>query len=310
MKVNYKRVVVKLFHHFKFRFRQTFRVLEANPKLVFTAFLLLFVFILISLSNFYLNLIYALIVGVFHFSRKDIAFLKKVFGNYFYLVVGVGNVLIFIFLSGINVNYEYNLLSVAFVIGLIFFSVLTRRNTPSLVYHFDFVSNDLFELKSYLRRNTLSVFIFSPIFLFLSSRKDLYVFSLLFVMDWILNIFKYNESKEMLGSYFSKHSIAHKIIRYVLILNISLIPSFGIFAFFNFKYFYFIPFYLLIVNLYLILILAKKYANYSHKKAVKYNSIMDYYGSALSAIFIFPAIFQIRQYIKLAKNKISNYVGD
>ncbi|MBV7439885.1 hypothetical protein KRX57_00455 [Weeksellaceae bacterium TAE3-ERU29] len=297
-----------LYHHLKFRLKQIFRIVESNPKLAFSIYPILILLILISLSNIYLNLLYLFIVLIFHFYRKDILFLKKVFGSYYHLVVIIENVLIFISLSSININYKYDVVSLAFIAGIILFSFFTRKSIPSFIYNFHFIPDYLFELKCYLRRNTISVFIFLPIFLITSYQKDFFIFSILIVMDWIRNTFKYNENKEMLGAYFSTYSLNYKIKKYILVLNIILLPNCLFFILLNIEYYYMVPLYLLIINLYLILIITKKYANYSHKKLESYHSIMDYYGSALSSIFIFPAILQIKKCMKLSKNNINKYV--
>lgn len=300
----------KLFNHFYFRILQLFRVINYLPN-IGAAYVLTFIFILfvkIDTNNILYPIIFIFPIWTFHLNRKDLLFIKKIFNRKWQLIILIEYLSIFMFFCSVNINYKisyHTIVSGIFIIGITYIKTnIFKKNTIKL----GFINPCFFEWKSLIRKN-IFIFIAYYTFLLLSVFHPftLLLFGTIF-LDYLSNIFKINESKEMLIACFSKILLKEKIKKNILFLNILLTPIYICYLVKNFDYIDYLAYYILFINTYYILTIVRKYKSYRHNKPENDYNTGVYVKLLIISFLIIPAFFEIKKNISLANRNIKNYV--
>ncbi|KPE49218.1 hypothetical protein [Chryseobacterium indologenes] len=301
----------KLFNHFKFRFNQSFRLLNLNPRASLPALLIFGLLIVVKLpKDYYYPVLFFLFLLLFHLERKDIPFLKKVFVKSWQWVITLEAVCIYSVLLSGNINYTIEEAGVTGYLMIVLLAAVPPKTKPWLSLKWDFIPNDLFEWRSFLRKNTW-MFLIGYIAVVLSSYQPLLlILAGTFVLDLISHIYEPHESKEMLEMYFKKYSLKQKLRRNSLFFNFLLLPVYCTYLILNpFESIYLI-YYFVFMNLYFLLIITRKYRQYTHKEKSSYYNMAVFIEYSICSLTVIPALFILNNHLKVATQNIRTYVGD
>lgn len=296
-------------HHFLFRFNQGFRIFNLNPRVGFSVVIIVLVFMAAKIPENYFPFL-ALIVTVFvHFSRNDIRFLQKIFLKTWRLLVMLEALIIYVLLVSINIHYHWNQLSLGILLGIFSFVFLIPNSKPKIVFSWKTIPSKVFEWRSFFRKNSL---LSIPLYILLVAsayHPASLIFCSLLYLDFFAAVYEKNESKEMLIKYFERTSFETKIKYHIRFFNLLLLPIYVLFIIFNTNEVGVMMYYFLFMNLYLVLVISRKYKLYNHRKSTTYFDMGDGLLYFVAAISILPAGFIIYNNIKDAKNNIKTYVG-
>lgn len=300
-----------IYQHFQFRFSQSLRIFNFNPKVSIPIFLVFGALMIINLPEpFFYPLLYFSIVLVFHINRKDIPFLKKVFIHRWRVIIFLESAIIYTIFLMANIHYRIEKFGVMLLAALIVFCFIQPRSKPFPTLQWNFISNDLFEWKSYLRKNTW-MFIVTYIVLILSAyHRASLILCGIFLLDYLSHVYENNENKEMLEVYFKKISFNDKIYKNTVFFNVLLLPAYIGFLILNFTDSLYLLYYMLLMNSYFLLIITRKYKLYHHKEKSSYFSIAVFIEFFVYSILIVPAFIIIRLNSKEAQQNIKKYVGN
>lgn len=301
----------KIYKHFQFRFNQTFRIFNFNPKVSLPVILIFGALMIIKLpQSFLYSLLYFSIALVFHINRKDIPFLKKIFLKNWRLIVFLESSFIYTIFLMANINYKTEKFGVLMFLALIALSFLEPKSKPFPTFQWNFISNHLFEWKSYLRKNTW-MFIFTYLILLLSAYNQAsLILCGIFLLDYLSHVYENNENKEMFEVYFKKISFKEKIQKNIVFFNVLLLPVYLGYLILNFNESLYLLYYIFFMNCYFLLILTRKYRLYHHHEKANYFSIAVFIEYFVYSMLIIPAFIMIRINTKEAQQNISNYVGN
>jgi len=301
----------KIYRHFQFRFNQSFRIFNFNPKVSLPVFLIFGVLMIIELPEIYLYpLLYFSLVLVFHINRKDIPFLKKIFIHNWRLIIFLESAIIYTIILMANINYKIEKFGLMMFGSVVLLCFLQPKPQPFPTLQWNFISNDLFEWKSYLRKNTW-MFILTYLIIIASAY---YPASLIlcgiFLLDYLSHVYEHNENKEMLEVYFKKMSFKYKIYKNLIFFNSLLLPTYIVFIIINFNESLYLLYYIFFMNLYFLLIITRKYKLYHHHEKSSYFSIIVFIEFFTYSMLIIPAFIMIRLHMKEAQQNINQYVGN
>ncbi|WP_419494410.1 hypothetical protein [Chryseobacterium bernardetii] len=301
----------KLISHFKFRISQSFRIFNLNPKVSIPVLLVLGALVAIKLPEYYYYpVIFFILIGFFHGERKDIPFLKKVFVQSWRWVILLETVIMYSILLLGNINYKIEETGLILYLLIAVLAFVPPRATPWLSLKWGFIPNILFEWKGFLRKNSWKVILGFVIVMFSSYHIVTLILAGTFVLDFISPVYQPHESKEMLEMYFRKYTLQEKIRKNTVLFNALLLPVCCSFLILNPYESFYILYYLAFMNLYLLLILVRKYKNYNHKNKESDYSMAVYFEYLLCSITIIPALFLLKSGIRGANQTIRNYVGN
>ncbi|WP_073174127.1 hypothetical protein [Chryseobacterium vrystaatense] len=300
-----------LINHLKFRFYQLFRIFNLDMKVSIPFLLVFILMIAIKLpSDRYYPVLFLMTALVFHWSRKDIPFLKKIFEKSWRLVVILESALIYTVLLLGNIHYkieETGLSLFLIIIAFGFFFPKTKLN-PALKWNY--IPDHLFEWKSFLRKNTLFSVIGYIIILASSYHPASLIVAGIFVMDYISEIYEPYESKEMLEMYFKKMSLKEKIRKNSLFFNILLLPVNISFMMLNLNDSLYLLYYFVFMNLYFLMVISRKYKLYHYKEKRGCHNVMVYIEFLFCSMTVIPALVIISKNLRNAEQNIKTYVGD
>lgn len=209
-----------------------------------------------------------------------------------------------------NINYKTEKFGILMFLALIALSFLEPKPKPLPTFQWNFISNHLFEWKSYLRKNTW-VFIFTYLIILLSAYNQAsLILCGIFLLDYLSHVYENNENKEMLEVYFKKISFKEKIQKNVVFFNALLLPVYIGYLVLNFNESLYLLYYIFFMNCYFLLILTRKYRLYHHHEKANYFSIAVFIEYFVYSMLIIPAFIMIRINTKEAQQNISNYVGN
>lgn len=255
-------------------------------------------------------LLYFSLALVFHINRKDIPFLRKIFVNNWRLIIFFESAMIYSIFLLTNINYKIEKFGLMMLGALILLCFLEPKSKPFPTLQWNFISNDLFEWKSYLRKNTW-MFIFTYMIIIASAYYPAsLILGGIFLLDYLSHVYENNENKEMLEVYFKKISFKDKIYKNLIFFNSLLLPTHITFLIINFNENLYLLYYLFFMNLYFLLILTRKYKLYHHHEKSSYFSIAVFIEFFVYSMLIIPAFIIIRLNIKDAQQNIKNYVGN
>ncbi|MGI9653160.1 hypothetical protein [Chryseobacterium sp. RLHN22] len=301
----------KIYQHFQFRFNQSFRIFNFNPKVSLPVILVFGALMIVEFPKAYLYpLLYFSLALVFHINRKDIPFLRKIFvSNWRFIIFLESAVIYFIFLLT-NINYKIEKFGLMMLGALILLCFLEPKSKPFPTLQWNFISNDLFEWKSYLRKNTW-MFIFTYVIIIASAYYPAsLILGGIFLLDYLSHVYENNENKEMLEVYFKKISFKDKIYKNLIFFNSLLLPTYITFLIINFNENLYLLYYIFFMNLYFLLIITRKYKVYHHHEKSSYFSIAVFIEFFAYSMLIIPAFIMIRLNSKEAQQNIKNYVGN
>lgn len=301
----------KIYQHFQFRFNQSFRIFNFNPKVSLLVILVFGALMIVEFPKTYLYpLLYFSLALVFHINRKDIPFLRKIFVNNWRLIIFFESAMIYSIFLLTNINYKIEKFGLMMLGALILLCFLEPKSKPFPTLQWNFISNDLFEWKSYLRKNTW-MFIFTYMIIIASAYYPAsLILGGIFLLDYLSHVYENNENKEMLEVYFKKISFKDKIYKNLIFFNSLLLPTYIIFLIINFNENLYLLYYIFFMNLYFLLILTRKYKLYHHHEKSNYFSIAVFIEFFVYSMLIIPALIIIRLNSKDAQQNIKNYVGN
>ncbi|OCA72575.1 hypothetical protein BBI01_10710 [Chryseobacterium artocarpi] len=301
----------KLINHFQFRFRQCFRLLNLNPRRSVPVLIVLGALIAVKLPEnyYYPGMFFGLII-LFHYERKDIPFLKKVFVQSWRWVVVLEATMIYSALLLGNINYTIEKIGLGLYALMVLFAFISPRTQPRATLQWNFIPDNLFEWKGFLRKNSWMGIIGFVIVLLSSYHPATLILAGVFVLDYISHIYEPHENKEMLEMYFKKYTLKEKIRKNSLFFNILLLPVYCSFLILNPYESFYILYYFAFMNLYFLLILTRKYKNYNHKNKNGDYGIGVYLEYFVCCMTIIPAVLILRSSMKAANHNIRTYVGD
>jgi hypothetical protein len=301
----------KLISHFKFRFSQSFRILNLNPKVSIPVLLVLGALIAVKLpKNEYYPIIFFSLIALFHSERKDIPFLKKVFVQSWRWVILLETAIMYTALLFGNIRYEIERTGLILYLLTVVLAFIPPKVKPWLNLGWDFVPNSLFEWKSFLRKNSWRAILGFMIVILSSYHPVTLIFTGVFVLDFISLIYQPHENKEMLEMYFKQYTLKEKIRKNTLFFNTLLIPVYCSFLIVNPYESLYVVYYFAFMNLYLLLSLVRKYKNYNHKNKESDYNMGVYLEYFLCSITIIPAVWMLKSSIKEADQNIKSYVGN
>jgi hypothetical protein len=301
----------RLFNHFKFRFYQSFRLLNLNPRASVPVLIILGVLIIMKLpESYYYPFLFFILTLLFHYERKDIPFLKKVFVKSWRLIIVLEAAIIYGILLCGNIHYQLEKTALLSLPMLLLLAFVTPRSKPWLALQWNFIPDDLFEWKSFLRKNTWLATLGLILIWGSSYHPIVLILTGTFVLDYISHIYEPNENKEMLEMYFKKYTLKEKLRRNSLFFNTLLLPTYCLFLIFNTAESLYVLYYFVFMNLYVMLILTRKYKQYHYKEKNNYYNIGVFIEYTLCCMTIIPALFLLKNNIKEASQNIKTYVGD
>lgn len=301
----------KIYQHFQFRFNQSFRIFNFNPKVSLPVILVFGALMIVKLpQDFFYPLLYFSMVLVFHINRKDIPFLKKTFISNWRLIVFLESAFIYTLFLMANINYKIEKFGLLAFLATISLCFLQPRSKPFPTLQWNFISNDLFEWKSYFRKNTWMFIVTYIIVVASAYHHASLILGGVFLLDFLSHIYENNENKEMLEVYFKKMSFKDKIYKNFLFFNALLLPIYILFLILNFNESLYLLYYIFFMNCYFLLIITRKYRLYHHHEKANYFSIAVFIEYFVYSMLIIPALIMIRLNIKEAEQNIRNYVGN
>lgn len=301
----------KIYQHFQFRFNQSFRIFNFNPKVSLPVILVFGALMIVKLPQaIFYPLLYFSMVLVFHINRKDIPFLKKTFISSWRFIIFLESAFIYTLFLMANINYKIEKFGLVTFVGIISLCFLQPKSKPFPTLQWNFISNDLFEWKSYMRKNTW-MFILTYIVMIASAYYSAsLILCGIFLLDYLSHVYENNENKEMLEVYFKKMNFKDKIYKNVIFFNALLSPTYILFLILNFNESLYLLYYVFFMNCYFLLILTRKYRLYHHHEKANYFSIAVFIEYFAYSITIIPALIMIRLNSKEAQQNISKYVGN
>ncbi|MCD0477341.1 hypothetical protein LPB90_02660 [Chryseobacterium sp. LC2016-29] len=301
----------KIYQHFQFRFNQSFRIFNFNPKVSLPVILVFGALMIVKFpQTVFYPLLYFSMVLVFHINRKDIPFLKKTFISNWRLIIFLESAFIYMLFLMANINYKIEKFGLLAFVAIFSLCFLQPQSKPFPILQWTFISNDLFEWKSYMRKNTWMFIITYIIVIASAYHQASLILCGIFLLDYLSHVYENNENKEMLEVYFKKINFKDKIYKNVVFFNALLSPTYIGFLIFNFNESLYLLYYIFFMNCYFLLILTRKYKLYHHHEKTNYFSIAVFIEYFAYSITIIPALIMIRLNTKEAQQNISKYVGN
>lgn len=299
----------KFYTHFIFRINQSLRLFNLNPKISLPSFLIFGCLMVVKfpLAILYPSLFFGLTL-IFHINRKDIPFLKKVFVRDWRIIIFLESAFIYCLFSFANINYKIGKFAFIFGVVLILFPFFYPKKQIRLGLQWNFIPKFLFECKSYLRKNTIAFITGYTLLVMSAYHPASFILCGIFTFDVIGAIFEPNESKEMLEIYFKKYDLTFKLRNNVAFFNLLLLPAYFVFFVFNYTEIFYLMFFMILMNLYLLLILTRKYKIYNFKEKGNNYGLIVFLEYFCCSILVIPAIFMIKQNFREAKQNIRIYV--
>ncbi|PTT19941.1 hypothetical protein DBR28_21075, partial [Chryseobacterium sp. HMWF028] len=261
----------KLLYHFKFRFYQSFRLLNLNPRASVPVLIILGVLMIMKLpENYYYPPLFFMLALLFHYERKDILFLKKVFVKRWRWVIVLEAAFIYSILLCGNIHYTLEKTVLFSLPAFALSAFITPRTRPWAALRWNFIPDDLFEWKSFLRKNTWPAILGFMVIWCAAYHPVTLILTGVFALDYLSHIYELNENKDMLEMYFRKYSLQQKLRRNSLFFNALLLPAYGLFLILHPAESLYILYYFAFMNLYFLLILTRKYKEYHYKEKNNY----------------------------------------
>lgn len=301
----------KLLYHLKFRFYQSFRLLNLNPRAGVPVLIILGVLIVMKLpESYYYPPLFFILTLLFHYERKDIPFLKKVFVKSWRWIIALEAASIYSILVCGNIHYTFEKTALLTLPMFALLAFITPRTKSWMTFQWNFIPDDLFEWKSFLRKNTLLAVLGFAILWCSAYHSAVLILAGIFALDYISHLYEPNENKEMLEMYFKKYTLKEKLRRNSLLFNALLLPTYCLFLILHPAESVYILYYFAFMNLYCLLILTRKYKQYHHKEKTNYYNIGVFIEYTICSMIIIPAVFILKNNIKEASQNIKTYVGD
>ncbi|MDR2204888.1 MAG: hypothetical protein LBE36_01845 [Flavobacteriaceae bacterium] len=249
------------------------------------------------------------IIFLYHFTRKDIGFLKNVLGKEYYFICVAEYLLIWLFVNVFFIFKTDNYLflwsiTVCFIVPAISFKKYFFNP-----FFIDYVPAILIEWKSYFRKNLTKSLLFIVFSVFCGYHSATLFLCLFFWIDFLFRIYSPIESKELLTAQFSMTDLRKKSFYSSVFCIFLSIPMFVTFCVLNFSQLEYLFYYVLYIFISNYIIIINKYANFNEK--TKNNIAVNDADSLkfmLLIITIIPALFYIYNEGKKAEKKIKNYV--
>lgn len=261
-------------------------------------------------ENYYYPPLFFILILFFHYERKDIPFLKKVFVNHWRWVIILESACIYSLLLLGNMNYQFEKTGLLSFLLLALLSFLTPKDQPLLTLQWNCIPDDLFEWKSTFRKSTTMVILGFIMILASSYHPATLIVVGAFALDYVSHVYEPNENKEMLEMYFRKYTFKEKLRKNSLFFNLLLLPTYCLFLILNPTESLYVLYYFTFMNLYFMLILTRKYRQYDHKEKNNYHNMGVYLEYLICSMTVLPALLLLKNNIKEAAQHIKTYAGD
>ena len=295
-------------NYISFRFNQFFRAINNNVQLGNTLVVCGIIIFFVKLPNQDLYpLLFLLPIFMFHFQRKDILFLKKIFA-YWQLIILLEYLFILVLVAFLCKNYVYHYNIIYALLGVFTLPFLKKKETNNII-SLSFLPNNFYEIKSTIRKNIV-VFIFQLFLFYLSSYHPFTLFLVLIIsLEFLSNIYNDFENKELIQSYFSEKSIEYKVKSNLIFLNLLFSPLYIAYVYFNFNSIEYLGYYVIFLNLFVAERILLKYKNYSTTENSFSLFIANIMSLAMQSALILPSLINIKNSLKEAQLNISKYVA-
>ncbi|AZI55541.1 hypothetical protein EIB75_09895 [Epilithonimonas vandammei] len=295
-------------NYISFRFNQFFRAINNNVQLGNTLVVCGIIIFFVKLPNQDLYpLLFLLPIFMFHFQRKDILFLKKIFA-YWQLIILLEYLFILVLVAVLCKNYVYHYNIIYALLGVFTLPFLKKKETNNII-SLSFLPNNFYEIKSTIRKNIV-VFIFQLFLFYLSSYHPFTLFLVLIIsLEFLSNIYNDFENKELIQSYFSEKSIEYKVKSNLIFLNLLFSPLYIAYVYFNFNSIEYLGYYVIFMNLFVAERILLKYKNYNTTEKSFSLFIANIMSLAMQSALILPSLINIKNSLKKAQSNISKYVA-
>lgn len=296
----------RIIKYFFFKINQFFRLFNYESDFGAINSIGFLSIILVNINKF--PFLFVLPILLIHFQRKDLFFLKKTFSHFSKILILIEYSFLYVLFIISNIHYSITINSIyihTIILSIIFIPPLENKSFFLIKWHF--IPNILFEWKSFLRKKTLIFFLYWVGLLFSAYHPFTLILMGIFYLDFISNIYKYNESKELLQSFFKQYHFSEKLKFNLLFFNLTLLPTFIIYIAKNYLRIEYLIYYLAFMNLYLLLTITRKYKIYHHNRLENsyHSGIFTKY--LISSIFIIPFFFFFKENYHNATKKINLY---
>lgn len=311
--MNIKNFLIQLRKYLAFKLTQLYRNINNQENLDFGIITIIAVvfYVFYSPENELLKLLFYTPLILYKFKRKDSNFILKQFP--FAKLLIISEYLLIFFLISLVYYFRFHEFSIYSGLICLLLLIPERIKLKGKFYHLNSVEivnvdPKFIELKSYLNSRFNHFIINYIIILLLSFQFELILFSLIFWLNIIVNIFDKTEPKEVLIAFFTKSSLTEKIYSYIVVFLILSIPKILISLFMDYR----ILLLILLQSVYIVIFLGvsimRKYAHINFQSTT--TNFMFLYTLSLS-LFIFPAVLLIiSKYFRSAELNIIEYAGN
>lgn len=295
-------------NYISFRFNQFFRAINNNVQLGNTLVVCGIIIFFVKLPNPYLYpLLFLLPIFMFHFQRKDILFLKKIF-SYWQLIILLEYLFMLVLVAVLCKNYVLHYNIIYALLGVFTLPFLKKKETNNIL-SLTFLPNNFYEIKSTIRKNIV-VSIFQLFLFYVSSYHPFTLFLVLIIsLEFLSNIYNDFENKELTQSYFSEKSIKYKVKSNLIFLNLLFSPLYIAYVYFNFNSIEYLGYYIVFLNLFVCERILIKYKNYNTTEKSSPLFIANIMSLAMQSALILPSLINIKSSLKKAQSNISKYVA-
>lgn len=297
-----------LFKYFQIRFKNLLRENKYDKY---------FLFIIISISLYFIKESYlpllVLIFNAYYLSLKND---KELLLHYFtlnerlilyfsdFFLINL-HIILILFLRQVPFGYVIFSLLLSIILFLIYLNV---KSFHFFKYRFNFINSNFFEFKSFIRRKPYFLVLF--IFNYFLITIDVFFFFLLsmMIMELFSQTYSTNESKELLIIFFSENTLQKKILKNTYISLFLFSPALLLIIVNHEQYYLSCLYIILCTLLYNVLIITKKYSEYSDYKVKNYISLPQFFLYFFLAFSVIGGVYQFYLNYKLALRKINSYV--
>ncbi len=302
----------KFKNYFGFRVRYIFRQInyDFDSILVYAI-----IWTTIALTNFqspWIHLTLSIIPSIyFHLNRGDLSFLRKVFYKNIYFLI-LCEYFILCSISQIIILFKFEfcsiyLINITVCILLPLINIKKFKLTNSI--DLKWISMDVYEWKSYMRRKPLNFTITYSLFILSAIHPFTFGIMTFLFCGLINSIYSYKESKEIYSMYFQENSLENKIQNSLSFFFKITVPPLLISVFINPLLISIALCIYCILIMFFIKIILYKYAHYS----CDYNKIKPIGTTGIIEIFcsillVLPWIHNYFKMKEIGTSKINEYV--
>lgn len=285
----------KEWYYIRFRIKQLTRVVNQDVDKFFFFLVFAGVVLFYNLPEELYGVAYFVVPSLmYQLERKDIAFLRKVFGRRAYALMWVESCLIYLVVALLmlcKINSP-NVFIIGFLLCFIYPLISVEKFEWTKSINLSFVPEDAFEWKTYIRQKP-----FHFIMAFIGFVIALFHPALLGVMSFLFcgninAVYETTEPREVYKAYFGRKTIDEKLYHTTLFVVKMVLPFFVISTLLHPSLFYIIIIIFFFLVLFLVNIILLKYAEYEQSyKRLKTINMAQVLKIVFSIFLIFPWVY-------------------